>query len=197
MAPNFVQATPDRALRFLTASAVNRNVAAANALVDVCCNDAQHANLHAQTGPEQTLGEAIEGEQESVRNALETGARAVLKGDQKTAENSLGQALHTVQDEKHEFIEFANHTGNPKNDLKTKEGSEQLKTDIKPTQKQLEKAEKRTIQTVRQFENKIRQLGRQEGLSEKEIEKRIKQFKQGKDPKPVERKKKHAHHRTS
>jgi len=159
---------------------VARAVAKSNAQVDVCCNDRGHAFMHSQTGPGETVEQAKAQQAGFVEASLDLGAAAVLSGDVKSAEISLGQALHAVQDEKHDFIEFDKHTGNPGNDRKTPEGRFQEKTDFNPTQQQLARAAQRTIETVQRFEDKIRNLGRKQGLSKDEVEGRIAELKAGK-----------------
>jgi RHS repeat-associated protein len=168
-------------------SDVSRSIAFINASVDACCNDNAHAIMHSQTPTGETPEQAEADQSAFVEASLDAGAEGALRGDQKAGETGLGQALHAVQDEKHEFIDFAKHTGNPVNDRKTPQGKEQEKTDYNPTDAQLQKAAQRTVETIQRFEQKIWDLGRKQDLTDKQIRKRIKEFKRSERDRQKER----------
>jgi RHS repeat-associated protein len=161
---------------------VARQIAYYNTKVDKYLNDEGHALLHSQTPSGETREQAQAEDSAIEENALEGAAAAVLEGQNDYADQLLGIASHDIQDEKHEFIEFEKHTGNPLNDCKTKEGCFQLYTDAYPNQKQLDAAADRTLAIIKRFEAKIRQLGQQEGLTEGQVEQILSNFKQRRFP---------------
>lgn len=86
--------------------------------------------------------------------------------------------MHAAQDEKHEFGLWSVHTGDPRNDYRTAEGTWQLSTDALPATVQQHQATQRTLEVLQNFENKIRELDQKQGLSKEEIDHKIEEFKE-------------------
>lgn len=156
---------------------VASRVALINAGMDECCNTEEFAHVHSQARDGETAAEAKAGQEAFVDSSLDLAASAVLSGDYSEAEGSLGAALHPVQDEKHEFKPFREHPGDLTGNVVSAEGRKQTISDAAPSRSQQRQAARRTVETVKRFENKIRELGRKQGLSKQEIDRRIKEFK--------------------
>ena len=147
-------------------------------MTDVRYNDEAHAYMHAQSQASDgdNLLNAAAKQVDFVNGRIQDGASDVLSGNQKGAEEKLGEALHAEQTGKHDFIQFSLHTGNPLNDCQTQQGCQQLLTDVFPTGNQLRTGAQVTAQTLQRFQDKVWELGKQQGLSDKEIRKRLNHF---------------------
>jgi RHS repeat-associated protein len=181
-APIHIQMTEDALRAAGYRNLASRHIAYDNAAVDSNYNDEKHAYMHSQAPWWQSQIQAERDEKNFVDGSLDDAAAAVLKSDQHTAEVNLGEALHDVQDEKHEWTQFNLHQGSPQ-DLGNPTGRHQAYTDFFPTQQQFTTAMNRTVETVMIFENKVRALGKQKGLTNEQIEKLLTRFKNGgRDP---------------
>jgi len=156
---------------------VARVVASYNLQVDERLNTEEYALPHSQTPDGWGRNLARVKQAENVENQLNEAATAVLRGANDTADPYLGIAHHTVEDEKHDFIEFSKHKGSMA-DRKTAEGCRQFYTDADPEQGQLDRANARSIEFARKCEVKIRELGKKQELSQRQIDEAICRYKQ-------------------
>jgi len=155
--------------------AISEATAASNMAVDRCTSD-ECAHKHSQAGQGVSKDEAERRQGHEVSEQLDLAAEYVIGGDIVKGAWHLGQALHPPQDEKHGFGKLDDHKGSP-TDVLNPEGRKQVKTDFNPTKEQRREAERRTAHTLRNFEYAVRSEGRRQGLSKKEIKKRLDAFK--------------------
>ena len=158
---------------------VRTSIVRENLAVDWDFQDENHAFMHSQSrridGIDQTPQEASAEQRSFVDATIDAAAAFVLEGEFGKARQQVGRALHAVQDEKHEFTPYRLHQGKP-SDLSSSLGRKQIRTDFFPSPEQVRRAEQRTRQTIRRFEDRIREQGRKKGLSDAEIEARIRRF---------------------
>jgi hypothetical protein len=93
----------------------------------------------------------------------------VISGDTSQGAFAFGQALHTIQDEKHGWITLEEHLTDPK----------MIRTDLKPTPEQLAKAERDTQAAVNTLFSTIRSKLGAMGLDDLEVEERLHEIRHG------------------
>ena len=127
-------------------------------------------SIRIPTGTEKQSVESAKAEAKAwISNRISAAADALISGDTSQGAFAFGEALHTIQDEKHGWITLEEHFTDVN----------MISTDLNPTPEQLAKAERDTRAAVNTLFSTIRSKLETSGLSNQEVQERLYEIRNG------------------